>query len=54
MTHQPRLPSQFQMPDQAPPTGPIPVPPDPDLPTPIEEPPTGIPTPPDAPPPTWQ
>lgn len=44
----------FQMPDQMPPTGPVPVPPGPDLPEPIEEPPTGIPTPPDVPPPTWQ
>jgi len=43
---------QAQMPDQMPPTGPRPVPPDPDLPEAIEEPPAGLPVPPDPPPPT--
>jgi hypothetical protein len=41
-----------QMPDQMPPIGPRPVPPNPDLPLPVEEPPDGLPMPPDPPPPT--
>ncbi len=43
-----------QMPEPLPPSGPPPVPPDPDLPTPVEEPPGSLPIPGDVPPPPMQ
>ena len=43
-----------QMPEPLPPSGPPPMPPDPDLPNPVEEPPGGLPIPADPPPPPMQ
>ena len=43
-----------QMPEPLPPAGPPLVPPDPDLPVPVEEPPDGVPIPGDLPPPPMQ